>query len=98
MRGENVEALWAKVEEHRAFLEDGGLLEQRRRENLAREVFAVASGRAKAYLEHAVADDPELRRLLGEVQGRQIDPLTAVREIMSKVFKVGDGNHRPDGR
>ena len=98
IRGENVEALWAKVEEHRAFLEDGGLLEQRRRENLAREVFAVASGRAKAYLEHAVADDPELRRLLGEVQGRQIDPLTAVREIMSKVFKVGDGNHRPDGR
>src|ERR671932_1176737 len=97
IRGENVEALWAKVEEHRAFLEDGGLLEQRRRENLAREVFAVASGRAKAYLEHAVADDPELRRLLAEVQGRQLDPLTAVREIMERVFKVEGGDGRPDG-
>jgi LAO/AO transport system kinase len=98
MRGENVEKLWEKVAEHRAYLESEGLLEERRRENLAGEVFAVASARAKAHLEHAVADDPELRRLLDEVQQRQLDPLTAVREIMQKVFKVGDGNHRPDGR
>jgi LAO/AO transport system kinase len=97
-RGENVEKLWSKIEEHRAFLENEGLLEERRRENLAREVFAVASGRAKAYLERAVADDPELGRLLAEVQGRQLDPLTAVREIMEKVFKVEGGDGRPNGR
>ena len=48
--------------------------------------------RPKTHLEHAVADDPELRRLLDEVQSRQLDPLTAVREIMHKVFKVGDGD------
>jgi LAO/AO transport system kinase len=95
-RGENVPELWEKVEAHRAFLESEGLLEQRRRENLAGEVFAVASARAKAYLERAVADDPELRRLLGEVQSRELDPLTAVREIIDKVFHLGDGNHRPD--
>ena len=58
--------------------------------NLAGEVFAVASARAKAHLERAVADDPELRRLLDEVQSRELDPLTAVREIMEKVFNVGD--------
>src|SRR3954463_4233908 len=102
-RGENVAELWEKVEEHRAFLEQEGLLEERRRENLAREVFAVASARAKSHLERAVAGDPELRRLLDEVQSRELDPLTAVREIMEKVFNVhaedqgdGDGNHRPD--
>jgi LAO/AO transport system kinase len=95
-RGENVPELWAKIEEHRAFLDTGGLLEQRRRENLAGEVFAVASARAKLHLENTVAGDPELRRLLDEVQRRELDPLTAVREIMEKVFKLGDGNHRPD--
>ena len=95
-RGENVPELWEKIEAHRAFLDSEGLLEQRRRENLAGEVFAVASARAKAHLERAVADDPELRRLLDEVQSRELDPLTAVREIMDKVFKLGDGNHRPD--
>ena len=97
-RGENVETLWDKIAEHGAYLEGEGLLEQRRREHLAAEVFAVASARAKAHLEHAVADDPELRRLLDEVQRRQLDPLTAVREIMQKVFKLGDGNHGPHER
>ena len=40
----------------------------------------------------AVEGDPELRRLLDEVQQRELDPLTAVQEIMDKVFKLGDGN------
>jgi len=88
-RGENVPELWAKIEEHRAFLGEEGRLEEQRRRNLAGEVFAVASARAKSHLEEAVAEDPELRRLLDEVQQRQLDPLSAVREIMRKVFKVG---------
>jgi LAO/AO transport system kinase len=91
-RAENVDALWAKIDEHRAFLERHGELDARRRKNLAGEVFAVASSRAKQHLEDAVADDPELRRLLDEVQSRELDPLTAVREILEKVFRIGDTN------
>jgi LAO/AO transport system kinase len=87
-RGENIPELWEKVEEHRGFLESEGRLEEQRRHHLAGEVFAVASARAKSHLERAVEDDPELRRLLDEVQSRRLDPLTAVREIMEKVFKV----------
>src|SRR5436309_4545840 len=97
-RGENVPKLWEHIEAHHAFLVDEGLLEQRRREHLAGEVFAIASGRAKAHLEQAVADDPELRRLLDEVQRRQLDPLTAVKEIMEKVFKLGDTADRTNAR
>jgi LAO/AO transport system kinase len=92
MRGENVPQLWEKIEEHRAHLEEDGGLDDRRRRNLAGEVFAVASSRAKTHLEQAVADDPELRRLLDEVQRRELDPLTAVREILEKVFRIGDGD------
>ena len=98
IRGENIPELWEKVEEHRAHLESGGLLEERRRKNLAGEVFALASGRAKAHLQRAVADDPELRRLLDEVQRRELDPLTAVKEIMERVFKLGDATDRTDTR
>ena len=97
MRSENIEQVWEEIERHRSFLEEHGGLEERRRRNLAGEVFAVASARAKTHLEHAVRDDPELRRLLDEVQRRELDPLTAVREIMEKVFKVEDGNS-PDTR
>jgi LAO/AO transport system kinase len=95
VRDENIDTLWEKIEAHRAHLESDGRLEERRRKHLAGEVFAVASGRAKVHLERAVEGDPELRRLLDEVQRRELDPLTAVQEILEKVFKLGnaDGSH-----
>jgi LAO/AO transport system kinase len=97
LRSEGVPLLWEKLEEHRTFLEAGGLLEERRRRNLAGEVFAVATSRAKAHLQATVADEPELRRLLDEVQARELDPLSAVREILEKVYGIADGV-RPDAR
>jgi LAO/AO transport system kinase len=90
-RGENVPELWEKLTAHRAYLEESGRLDERRRSNLAGEVFSVASARAKQHIERAVADDPELRRVLDAVQRRELDPLSAVREILEKVFKV-DGS------
>jgi LAO/AO transport system kinase len=95
VRGEGIDELWERIAGHRRHLEESGTLAERRARNLTGEVFAVASARAKAHLEEAVAEDAELRRLLGEVQRRELDPLTAVREIMEKVFRVrtdGDSN------
>ena len=88
VRGENVAKLWEEIASHRAFLERDGLLEERRRRNLSQEVFAVASSRAKAHLVRAVEDDAELRRVLEEVEGRRLDPLSAVDEILEKVFRI----------
>jgi LAO/AO transport system kinase len=97
--GEGVEELWDEVDRHRAHLEETGTLAERRARNLAGEVFAVASARAKTRLQEAVAEDDELRRLLGEVQRRELDPLTAVREIMERVFRMRDGDgDRSDAR
>jgi GTPase len=88
IRGEHVPELWEKIEAHHAFLESSGELAERRARNLAGEVFAVASARAKQHLEHAVAGDPELERLLQAVQRRELDPLSAVHEILEKVFRI----------
>ena len=52
-------------------------------------MFAVASNRAKSHLQAAVAEDPELRRVLDAVERRELDPLTAVQTIMQDVFRVG---------
>jgi LAO/AO transport system kinase len=95
MRGEGVDTLWEKIEEHRAWLESEGELEERRRRNLATEVFQVASARARRHLEEEVQEDPELRRLLEDVQARRLDPLTAVREPLDQVFKIASaaGTH-----
>jgi GTPase len=88
VRGEGVESLWDRLGEHRTHLEQDGLLDERRREHLAAEVFAVSSARAKTHLEHAVRDDPELARVLEAVQRRELDPLSAVSEILEKVFRI----------
>ena len=99
VRGEGIPELWEKIADHRRYLEESGTLAERRAANLAGEVFAVASARAKSRLEAAVAEDEELRRLLGEVQRRELDPLSAVREIMERVFRLRDGNDDgPDTR
>jgi LAO/AO transport system kinase len=90
VRGENVPELWAKIEDHRAFLEAEGLLEERRRKNLAGEVFAAATSRAKAHLQATVAEKPELAKLLDRVQSRELDPLSAVREILEHVYGIDD--------
>lgn len=90
VRGEGVSELWQAIGKHRAWLTESGELERRRRGNLASEVFAVAAARARRHLEATVADDPELLRLLAEVQERELDPLSAVRAILARVFRIGN--------
>jgi LAO/AO transport system kinase len=100
VKHEGIDELWSELQDHRRYLEDNALLADRRGENLASEVFAVASARAKTHLESVVAEDAELARLLERVRQRELDPLTAVREILDKVFKIpldGDSN-RPEAR
>ena len=91
VRGEGIDELWEHVEEHRAYLETENLLEERRRAHLAAEVLAVASARAQAHLERSVRDDPELQGLLEAVEARELDPLSAVHQILGQVFKIDDG-------
>jgi hypothetical protein len=55
-------------------------------------VFAAATSRAKTHLQEAVAEKPELRRLLDDVQSRKLDPLSAVREILEHVYGIDDGS------
>ncbi len=97
LRGEGVAELWAAIEGHLAALQAGGGLGERRAANLAAEVFTVASARARRHLQNAVAEDPELLSLLEQVRRRELDPLTAVHEILRKVFRIDD-DHDPDAR
>jgi LAO/AO transport system kinase len=94
LHAENVPALWEALEEHRAGLERDGLLDVRRRRNLSAEVFAVASSRAAAHLRAAVAESPELRAVLARVEERELDPLSAVREILEEVFELDGSDDR----
>jgi len=83
--GEGVDLLWQTIEEHRTALEQSGGLERRRRENLRRELFALALSRMRRELERSVAGDLELEELVRAVAERRLDPLSAVRKLRERL-------------
>jgi LAO/AO transport system kinase len=87
--GYGVPELWSRVTAHQEHLAASGALEERRRANLQREVFALASARAARHLQHQVEQRDELRRLLDDVGERRVDPLTAVTQILERVYELG---------
>jgi LAO/AO transport system kinase len=91
VRSEGVPALVEALDARLATLRADGELERRRGANLAAEVFALATSRARAHLEASVAGDEELRNVLEAVERRELDPLSAVDEIVRRVFRIADG-------
>jgi len=91
LRGEGVPELWQAVLDHRAHLERDGGLQQRRRRSVEHEILAVAVAQARRRLAAAIEDDPEVRSLLDRVNSRELDPLTATREISERVLRRGAG-------
>jgi LAO/AO transport system kinase len=86
LTGEGIPELWAQVGAHRAWLEECGQLEERRGRQLEQEVFSLASGEVERRLARAARSDPRLETLLGAVKRRELDPLSAVRAILTEVF------------
>lgn len=89
LSGEGTRELWELIERRQAAAGADPSFARRRGERLVAEVLAVASARTRRYLENAVASDPELEALLGEVRLGRLDPLSAVHEILLKVFRIG---------
>ena len=83
-RGEGVEELAAKIDEHRAFIEAAGTLAGRRARNLRSEVLGIATSRMRRRLEATVAEDPATAELLERVVRRELDPASAAGELLER--------------
>ena len=84
VRGDGVEELADKLDEHRAYIEAEGSLLERRRRNLMNEVLAIATFRMRRELEASVREDPEVKELLDRVVSREIDPASAAGTILER--------------
>jgi LAO/AO transport system kinase len=83
-RGEGVEKLAEKLAEHRAYVEQEGLLGERRRRNLMNEVVGIAAHRLRRALEGSVKEDPEVAKLLDQVVARELDPASAASAVLTR--------------
>jgi LAO/AO transport system kinase len=81
-KGEGIDELVSKIDEHRAQIESEGTLERRRARNLRNEVLGIAAARMRRKLTDAVADDPQVAELLKRVVKRELDPASAAGELL----------------
>jgi LAO/AO transport system kinase len=85
---EGVDALWAEIERHRAFLEEAGLLEQRRGERLRREFRLVLRVRIEKEIDRLFALPP-FAELETSVVEHRLDPYAAADELLAHVGENG---------
>ena len=83
-RGEGVAELAEAIDEHRAFIEAAGTLEERRARNLRNEVLGIATSRMRRRMEATAAGDPETEALLDRVVSRELDPASAASELLER--------------
>jgi len=87
-RGEGVDELVHKLEQHRAHILDEGTLLERRRRNLRNEVLALATSRLRRRLEAGLREDADFQRMLDDVVGRRLDPASAAAALTERTVTV----------
>jgi LAO/AO transport system kinase len=83
-RGDGVEGVVEKIDEHRRHIEAEGTLAERRERNLRNEVLGLAAARLRRELEARAEGDPEVAELLRRVVSRETDPASAARELLER--------------
>jgi LAO/AO transport system kinase len=84
-RGDGVAELVARLDEHRAYIEQEGTLSERRRRNLRNEVLGLCTFRLRRRLEEQLREDARFGELLDEVVARRLDPASAATEILERL-------------
>ena len=82
--GRGVDELMDKLIEHRAHIEQEGMLSQRRRHNLRNEVLALATHRVRRDLERRLAEGNGFEQLVDDVVARKLDPASAAAKILEQ--------------
>jgi LAO/AO transport system kinase len=80
-KGEGITELWAAIEKHRAYQEEKGLLQSRRRRRVERELREIVAERFRARVEDETGS--LLGELAGQVEARELDPYEAADRLIS---------------
>jgi GTPase len=83
-RGEGIDELVKRLQEHREHILAAGQLDERRARNLRSEVLAIATARMRRRLEEELREDEEFQRLLDEVVARRLDPASAASALLER--------------
>lgn len=80
--GEGVDAVVATIEKHRRFLVDGGLIQQRRRDNFKSQVRTIVLDALERRLYERVGGDEGLDEMVGDVTRGHRSPHQVARDVL----------------
>jgi LAO/AO transport system kinase len=84
-KGEGVEELWTAIEKHRAFQEEHGLIDERRRRRVEREIREIVAERFRSRIDTDARD--LLSALTDQVTTRAIDPYSAADKLIEHLAR-----------
>lgn len=82
-KGDGIEQLWGAIQRHRAYQEDKGLLEARRRRRIEREIKEIVAERFRTKVETDSAS--LLGEMTDEVVERRLDPYSAAERLIDSL-------------
>ena len=82
--GGGIADFWAKLKEHRAFLESSGTLAKRRGEHRTQEFLEVVEEELVRRLRRLVQTDPALLAVMDQVASREAEPYSAAIDFLGK--------------
>jgi LAO/AO transport system kinase len=86
-KGEGIEELWGAISRHRAYQEEKGLLDARRRRRVEREIKEIVAERFRRRVEHESSE--LLDRLTDDVVARRTDPYAAADRLVESLREPG---------
>ena len=86
-QGKGVEDVVNALDEHRRYLEESGLLEERRRERVQNEMTEMIHDRLSRHVMGEIAQTGKFADYVEQVYERKTDPYTVVDSIVGDIFK-----------
>ena len=84
---QGVQELWEKIQEHKAYLQQSGLWEQRRHKRRQDEIMAIVEDQLARRVKALIAADTDWAGKLAQVEQGAVDPYSLASEMVGKLLK-----------
>lgn len=82
-----ITSLWEKINEHRIFLENSGLLQKKREERLKLEVIEHVEAKLRQRIRQRVLESQQMTEILGQIGQGRLTPDGAADQIISRALE-----------
>jgi len=92
-QGEGSEEIWQAAKQHKEFLVEKNLLQERRKAKIKAEISEIVAVKARARFLDRIDDSPESQRLLTRVLARELDTHSAANNLISDLLRASSGTN-----